>query len=157
MMAPGQEHELATIERHATFALDLEQTWEALYGDDLQNWVRLSDSVVEVRDFQLRDDGTPAYVMVNRSGPMKVSHRSDYDVWQPPHRAEDVTSDSALGGRFVATHEAVPGGTRVTHTWAVEPRGMMRLLFPLVRRGMQKAFQRDLDDMAARSAALGAR
>lgn len=146
---------MTVVERRAIFPMDLEQTWDALYGNELQNWVALSDSVVAVRDYHLRPDGTPEYVMVNRSGPMRASHRSDYDVWQPPHRAEDVTRDSALGGRFVAVHEAVPGGTRVTHRWTVEPHGIMRLLFPLMRRGMQRGFQRDLDAMVARSTATG--
>ncbi len=139
-----------TLERSAVVPLGLEDAWEALYGDELQNWVRISDAVVEVRDWRMRPDGTPEYVMVNQAGPARVSHRSDYKVWQPPHRAEDDTLDSALGGRFVAVHEPVEGGTRITHRWDVEPHGVMRLLFPLLRRGMEKDFRRDLDAMAAR-------
>lgn len=116
----------------------------------MQNWIRLSDAVVEVRDYEMRSDGTPEYVMVNRAGPMKISHQSDYDVYEPPHRAEDVTLDSALGGRFVTIHEAVEDGTRVTHRFDVEPHGIMRLLFPLLRRPLARSFQQDLDQMAAR-------
>lgn len=141
---------MGIVERSAVVPLPPEQAWDAFFGDQMQNWVRLSDSVVEVRDYQMREDGTPEYVMVNQAGPMKVSHRSDYVVYDPPHRAEDDTLDSALGGRFVTVHEPVDGGTRVTHRWDVEPHGIMKLLFPLMRRGMQKGFQQDLDQMVER-------
>ncbi|MDX1657855.1 MAG: SRPBCC family protein [Nitriliruptorales bacterium] len=141
---------MPVIERSAVVPLPPEDAWEAFFGDEMQNWVRLSDLVVEVREYELRPDGTPEYVMVNRAGPMKVSHRSDYVVYDPPRRAEDDTLDSALGGRWVSLHEPVDGGTKVTHRWNVEPHGVMKLLFPLVRRGMEKAFQADLDQMADR-------
>jgi hypothetical protein len=141
---------MPVMERSAVVPLDLDAAWEAFFGDQMQNWARLSDMVVEVRDYRLRPDGTPEYVMVNRAGPLKASHRSDYKVYDPPHRAEDDTLDSSLGGRFVTIHEAVDGGTRVTHRWNVEPHGVMKLLFPLMLRPMAKSFQKDLDDMAAR-------
>jgi hypothetical protein len=75
---------------------------EAFFGNEMQNWCELSDMVVEVRDYRMRADRTPEYVMVNKAGPMKASHRS------------------------VTLHEAVEGGTRVTHRWDVEPHGIMR-------------------------------
>lgn len=141
---------MPVMERSAVVPLDLDAAWEAFFGDQMQNWARLSDMVVEVRDYRVRPDGTPEYVMVNRAGPLKASHRSDYQVYDPPHRAEDDTLESSLGGRFITIHEAVDGGTRVTHRWDVEPHGIMKLLFPLMRRPMAKSFQKDLDDMAAR-------
>lgn len=141
---------MTVIERSAVVALPLEEAWEAFFGNQLQNWVALSDAVVEVRDYRVSSDGLPEYVMVNRAGPMTTSHRSVYRVYEPPHRAEDDTLDSALGGRFTTTHEAVEGGTRVTHRWDVEPHGPMKVLFPLLRSGMARAFQQDLDEMAER-------
>lgn len=138
------------VERTAIVPLPLEETWEAFFGNEMQNWCALSDMVVEVRDFRMRDDGTPEYVMVNRAGPMKASHRSDYVVYDPPHRAEDDTLDSRLGGRWVTIHEEVEGGTRVTHRWDVEPHGIMKLLFPLMRPMFAKQFQADLDQMVSR-------
>jgi hypothetical protein len=90
------------VERTAVVPLPLEETWEAFFGNEMQNWCELSDMVVEVRDYRMRADRTPEYVMVNKAGPMKASHRS------------------------VTLHEAVEGGTRVTHRWDVEPHGIMR-------------------------------
>jgi hypothetical protein len=141
---------MPVMERSAVVPLDSDAAWEAFFGDQMQNWARLSDMVVEVRDYRMRPDGTPEYVMVNRAGPLKASHRSDYKLYDPPLRAEDDTLESSLGGRFVTIHETVDGGTRVTHRWDVEPHGFMKLLFPLMRKPMAKSFQKDLDDMAAR-------
>ena len=141
---------MPVIERSAIVPLPLEETWEAFFGDQMQNWVRFSDAVVDVRDYRMRPDGTPEYVMANRAGPMKLSHRSDYVTYDPPHRAEDDTLESALGGRWVSVHEPVEGGTRVTHRWDVEPHGVMKILFPLMRKPMSRAFQQDLDQMAER-------
>lgn len=112
---------MPVIERSAVVPLPLEETWEAFFGDQMQNWVRLSDVVVEVHDYRMRPDGTPEYVMVNRAGPMKISHRSDYVTYDPPHRAEDDTLESALGGRWVSVHEPVatlPHGSRSAHSTA---------------------------------------
>ena len=140
------------IERSAVVPLPLEATWEAFFGDEMQGWVDLSDMVAEVRDYRMRDDGTPEYVMLNRMGPLRASHRSDYVTYEPPRRAEDDTLDSALGGRWITLHEPVEGGTRVTHRWHVEPHGVMKLIFPLIRRPFERNFQRDLDVMAERIA-----
>lgn len=141
---------MPTVERSAIVPLPLEEAWDAFFGDDMQNWCRLSDIVSEIRDFRLRDDGTPEYVMVNRMGPMRASHRSDYVVYEPPLRAEDDTLESALGGRWITVHEPLEGGTRVTHRWNVEPHGPLKVLFPLIRPGFQRSFQRDLDTMVDR-------
>lgn len=138
------------VERSVIVPLDLEDAWEAFFGNEMQNWRDLSDSVVEIRDFRWRDDGTPTYVMVNRMGPLRASHRSDYVAYEPPHRAEDDTLESSLGGRWVTLHEPVEGGTRVTHRWDVQPHGPMKVLLPLMRRGFMRSFQRDLDVMAER-------
>lgn len=143
---------MPTIERSTTVSLGLEEAWEAFFGNQMQNWCELSDSVLEIRDFRWREDGTPEYVMVNRVGPLRASHRSDYLTYEPPHRAEDETLDSMLGGRWTTLHEPVSDGTRIIHRWDVQPRGMMRMLFPLMRRGFEKSFQHDLDLMAERIA-----
>lgn len=138
------------VERSAIVPLPPEATWEAFFGAEMQNWCALSDMVEEIRDYRMRVDGTPEYVMVNRMGPLRASHRSDYVTYDPPHRAEDDTLESPLGGRWVTLHEPVEGGTRVTHRWDVEPHGSMKVLFPLIRRGFERSFQRDLDTMVER-------
>ena len=141
---------MTAIERRAVVPLPLGATWEAFFGNEMQNWVELSDIVSEVREYRMRDDGTPEYVMVNRMGPLRASHRSDYVRYEPPHRAEDDTIESALGGRWITIHEPIEGGTRVTHRWHVEPHGTMKLIFPLIRRRFERNFQRDLDTMVNR-------
>lgn len=138
------------VERSTIVPLGLDEAWEAFFGNQMQNWLQLSDSVDDIRDFRWRKDGTPEYVMINRMGPFRPSHQSDYLVYEPPHRAEDDTLDSMLGGRWTTLHEQVEGGTRVTHRWDVEPKGLMKVLFPLMRRGFERAFQSDLDTMAQR-------
>ena len=138
------------VQRSAVVPLDLEATWDAFFGDEMQRWVHLSDVVVEVRDYRIRPDGMPEYVMVNAMGPLRASDRSVYVRYEPPRRAEDDTLESALGGRWITEHEPVEGGTRVTHTWHVEPKGVMRLLFPLVRARFERSFQEDLDQIVER-------
>ena len=66
---------MTVIERSAVVHLPLDETWEAFYGNQMQNWVELSDSVVEVRDYEVHDDGTPEYLVI---------HRPRYDDWTLP-------------------------------------------------------------------------
>jgi hypothetical protein len=44
---------MAIVQRSAVVPLNLEATWEAFFGEEMQRWARLSDVVVEVRDYQL--------------------------------------------------------------------------------------------------------
>lgn len=138
------------LERSAVAPVSLEDAWEAFNGDEMQNLVRFSDSVAEVRDYRMRDDGTPEYVMVNQAGPMKVSHRSSYVVYEPPYRAVDEVLESPLGGRFYLELESVEGGTRISNRWDVVPNGLMRFVFPLLRSKMAQDFQADLDTIVER-------
>jgi hypothetical protein len=140
------------VERSAVVPLPADEAWEAFFGREAQNWVDLSDVVTAVREYRMRADGTPEYVMENRMGPLRASHRSNYLVYEPPHRSVDETLDSPLGGRFHVEHQPVAGGTRIVHRWNVEPHGPMRLLFPLIRPMFERSFQRDLDVMVDRIA-----
>ncbi len=144
---------MSVVERSAVIPLSLAETWEAFNGNEMQNLVEMSDSVVEVTDYRMRDDGTPEYVMVNKAGQRLVSHRSDYTLYEPPHRSVDRVLDSPLGGVFYTEHEQVEGGTKVTNRWEVEPHGFMKLMWPLMRNSMAKNFQADLDAIAERLAA----
>lgn len=141
---------MTLIERSAVVHLSPNETWEAFYGNQMQNWVELSDSTVEVRDYEVHDDGTPEYVIVDHAGPLRLRHRSVYRLYDPPFTAVDDEVDSSLGGMVIITHREVEGGTLVTHRWDVRPHGVMRLLFPLLRRGMERSFQEDLDHIVER-------
>ncbi len=72
------------------------------------------------------------------------------NVYEPPLRSTDEVLDSPLGGRFIVEHEAVEGGTLVRHRWEVEPHGLMRLLFPVIRPLMARDFKDDLDRIVER-------
>lgn len=141
---------MIVLERSAAIPLPPDETWEALYGSGFQNAVRLSDSVVEVRDYRMRDNGTPEYVMVNKSGPMKISHRSSYLVWEPPHRAIEESSETPVPSKLYIEHTAVDGGTRVVQRVEAEPRGIRGFFFRLMRPIAAKTFQADLDTVVER-------
>lgn len=141
---------MIVLERSAVIPLPLDETWEALYGNGFQNAVRLSDSVVEVRDYQMRDDGTPEYFMVNKSGPMKMSHRSSFLVWEPPHRAIEESSETPVPSKLYIDHTAIDDGTRVVQRVEAEPKGIGGLFFRLMRPVAAKTFQADLDTIVQR-------
>lgn len=138
------------VERNVIVPLGLEEAWEALFGNEMQNWCELSDIAAEIRDFRWREDGTPTYVMVNRVGLLRASHGSDYGVYEPHHRAEDDTLESSLRGRWVTPHEPVEGGTLVTHRSEVEPHGLIKALFPIMKHRFEEGFQSNLETMAQR-------
>jgi uncharacterized protein YndB with AHSA1/START domain len=48
----------------------------------------------------------------------------------------------------VVTLEAVGGATRVVYRQALEPKSWLRLLAPLLRRGMERGLRRGLDGLA---------
>ena len=79
-------------DRNRAVPPSLGETWETLFENEMQNWVRLSPMADEVSSYRLREDGTPEYVMVNRMGLIRASHRSEYLVYQPRHSREDPSS-----------------------------------------------------------------
>lgn len=130
--------------------LSLEETWEVFNGNELQQLIELAEAFLEVRDYRMREEGTPEYGSVIQPGPRKLSFRSDYSVYEPPPRSVYRVLDSSLGGLFYSDYENVEGGTRITDRWEVEPHGFMRPLFPRIRNSMAKDPQPDLDLVAAR-------
>ena len=141
---------MTVVQGSAVMPLSLEETWEVFNGNELQQLIELSDSLIEVRDYRMREEGTPEYVSVVQAGPRKFSFRSDYSVYEPPQRSVHRVLDNPLGGLFYSDYESVGGGTRVTHRWEVEPPSFMRPLFSRVRKSMAKKLQADLDLVAER-------
>lgn len=126
-----------------------EQTWDFLFGDELRRVVELSRMVVAVQHYQMRPDGTPRYTMDMRVGPFSMRGTSDYVVYDRPHRTVNRVLDSPFGGTFHMGFDAVPGGTRVTERWEVEPRNRLAaLVLPAVRPLLARLLQRDLDAWA---------
>ncbi len=126
-----------------------EETWDFVFGDELRRAVELSRMIVAVRHYRMRSDGTPHYTMVTRVGPFPMRGTSDYVVYDRPHRTVNRVLDSPFGGTFHMSFEAVPGGTRVTERWEVEPQNRLAaLVLPAVRPLLARLLQRDLDAWA---------
>ena len=135
----------AVVEASVVMPGGPEQTWDFLFGDELRRVVELSRMVVAVQHYQMRPDGTPHYTMDMRVGPFSMRGTSDYVVYDRPHRTVNRVLDSPFGGTFHMGFDAVPGGTRVTERWEVEPRNRLAaLVLPAVRPLLARLLQRDL-------------
>ncbi len=110
------------IEASAIVQLSPQQACDLLEGDQMRRVPELSDSIVAIEDYEMRPGGTPRYVHVGKMGPAKMRFTADYSVFEPPRRIEATILDSPFGGRYRVDYEEVPGGTRVTHRWEVEPQ-----------------------------------
>lgn len=127
------------------------RVWHYLFGDQMRHVPEIARSVVEIRDYRMRPDGTPEYTMVHRNGPMRFSERSDYYVFEPPHRAENWVRDSALGGVYTIELVEDDGGTRMTHRWELEAANpVLRRLLPLAAKAIQRAQVKEADTMVER-------
>jgi uncharacterized protein YndB with AHSA1/START domain len=143
------------VEASAIVQLSPQQTWELLEGDEMRRVPELSDSIVAIEDYRMRPDGTPRYVHVGKMGPAKMRFTADYSVFEPPRRIEATILDSPFGGAYRVDYEEVPGGTRVTHHWEVEPQNaFFGLLLPVVRPLIERSLQRDLQTTARRASRL---
>lgn len=101
----------------------------------------------------MRSDGTPRYVHVGKMGPTKMRFTADYSVFEPPRRIAATVLDSPFGGAYRVDYEAVPGGTRATHHWEVEPKNpFFGLLLPIACPLIERSLQQDLETIARRAA-----
>ncbi len=145
------------IEASAVVPMGREEAWDLLWGDRMRRAVELSDSIVAIEDYQMRPDGSPRYVHVGKMGPAKMRFTADYSVFEPPRRIPATVLDSPFDGDYRVDYEAVPGGTRVTHRWEVEPQNaFFGLLLPVVRPLIERSLRRDLETVARRASRLGA-
>jgi uncharacterized protein YndB with AHSA1/START domain len=58
----------------------------------------------------------------------------EYTAYDRPHRIGSTSRLSAMEIHGTLTFEPVPAGTRMRWSWDVEPRGLLRLAGPVVRR-----------------------
>ena len=139
---------MQVAEASAVIPLSPEETWDLLFGD-VQRTVELVPDVVSVEDFQIRDDGTPRYRMVRKTGPFTMSFISDYSVFERPHRTVNRVLESPLGGTFYSSFEPVAGGTRLSFRWELEPQNpLVGRLLPVLRPLLAWSLQRDLNAAA---------
>ena len=65
---------------------------------------------------------------MGRTMPMIV----EFTGYERPRRLASVTRSSMMETEGALTFESVPGGTRMRWSWDVRPRGVLRLMAPLV-------------------------
>ena len=137
------------VEASTVIPLGPEDTWDRLFGDQMQRAVELFSIAVAIEDYQMRPDGTPRYTMVSKVGPFTMRGISDYFVYERPHRTANRILDSPLGGTFYVTFEPVPEGTRTSLRWEVEPQNaLVGILLPMLRPLLARQLQQDLDTFA---------
>ncbi len=141
---------MRVVEASAVVPLSPEEAWDLLIGEKMQRLVEMPDvSVVAVKDFQLRPDGTARYVVANKAGPSKTWHTADFTVYERPHRSVNHVLDSPFGGMFYGTYEPVGEGTRVHWLWEIEAQSTLAsLLLPLMHPLLARSMQQDLDALA---------
>ncbi len=140
---------MQVAEASAVIPLSPEETWDIFYGDQLRNAVELSTSVAAVEDYQMRPDGTPRYTMVAKFGPATMTFKSDYSVYEPPHRTVNRVLDSPFGGTHYFTFEPMAEDTRVNERWEIEPQNpLVGRLLPVMRPLLAWMMQRDLNTLA---------
>jgi hypothetical protein len=144
--------EMRVVEASAVVPLSPEEAWDLLIGDQMHRLVEMPEvSVVAVKDFQVRPDGTARYVVANKAGPSKTWHTADFTVYERPRRSVNRVLDSPFGGMFFGNYESVGEGTRVRWYWEVEPQNTLaRLLLPLIHPLLARSMQQDLDALAKR-------
>jgi hypothetical protein len=112
---------MRVVEASAVVPLNPEEAWDLLIGDQMHRLVEMTEiSVVAVKDFEIRPDGTARYVVANKAGPSKTWHTADFTVYERPHRSVNRVLDSPFGGMFYGTYEPAGEGTRVHWLWEVE-------------------------------------
>jgi hypothetical protein len=142
---------MRVVEASAVVPLSPEDTWDLLIGDQMHRLIEMPDvSVVAVKDFQVRPDGTARYVVANKAGPSKTWHTADFTVYERPHRSVNRVLESPFGGIFYGTYQPqAAGGTRVSWRWEVEPQNPLAgLVVPMMRPLFARSMQHDLDALA---------
>ena len=143
---------MRVVEASAVVPLSPEEAWDLLIGDQMQRLVEMPDvSVVAVKDFQVRPDGTARYTVANKAGPSKTWHTADFTVYERPHRSVNRVLDSPFGGMFYGTYQPMGEGTRVQWRWEIEAQNTLaRLLVPLIHPLLARSMQQDLDALSKR-------
>ena len=95
---------MGVVEASAAMQLSPEEAWDLLIGDQMHRLVEMPEiSVVAVKDFQARPDGTARYTVANKAGPSKTWHTADFTVYERPRRSVNRVLDSPFGGGFYGT------------------------------------------------------
>ncbi len=141
---------MKVAEASAVVPLNQEEAWDLLIGDQMERLVEMPEnSVVAVKDYEVRPDGTARYVVANKAGPSAIWHTADFTVYERPQRSVNRVLDSPYGGMFYGTYEPAGEGTRVHWRWEVEPQNALaKILLPLLNPLFARSMQHDLDVLA---------
>jgi uncharacterized membrane protein len=78
--------------------------------------------------------------MTSRQRPVELS--IEFIGFERPRRLASLTRLATMEIRGALTFDPVPGGTRMRWTWDLQPRGVLKLLTPVVTRLGQRQEQR---------------
>jgi uncharacterized protein YndB with AHSA1/START domain len=78
---------------------------------------------------------------VMQSGPRRVVMTIEFTGYERPRRLASTTRLSTMEIRGTLTFDPVPAGTRMQWAWQVEPRGLLKLVTPVVARMGQRQEQ----------------
>ena len=67
---------------------------------------------------------------VSRGRPVEML--IEFTGYERPHRLASSTQMSSMGLHGALTFDSVPGGTRMRWSWELKPRGMLKLISPVV-------------------------
>jgi hypothetical protein len=81
--------------------------------------------------------GTQFRAQTMRAG-RTIEMQIEFTAYERPQRLESATHLSSMDIRGDLTFVAVPGGTRMRWSWQVTPRGLFKLLTPIVGRMGQR-------------------
>jgi hypothetical protein len=96
------------------------------------------------------------------SWPRRMTMTTQFTGYQRPRRLALTTHPSAMEIHGSLTFDPVPGGTRMRWSWEVAPRGLLKLMSPLVvrvgarqERSIWTGLKRLLEAKEARTSAGG--
>ena len=73
-----------------------------------------------------------------------IEHMAEVTVYEPPRQMTYKAVSGPFPAEVTETFASVEGGTRVTLTVHVQPRGLLKLLQPLLRRTLRQTLQGNL-------------
>jgi uncharacterized protein YndB with AHSA1/START domain len=80
--------------------------------------------------------------VVMQSRPRPVEMTIECTGYEPPRRLASTTHLSTMDIQGTLTFDPVPTGTRMCWSWQLQPRGVLRLMTPLVARMGRRQEQR---------------
>lgn len=145
---------MPTVSSSIEISAPEERVW-ALESDPRRypEWVVATDRMLDVPSDGLRQGAT--YREFGGMAPFKSESGWLVTVFEPHRRQVHLGDDGTVEFELTIEIEPIDGGSRLTHTFEVRPRGslgaLMRLMWPLV---IKRRLQRDTDRTLANARRL---